>query len=142
MAETRTALLAVNGTLMRGLELNPNLLAAGAAFVREDRTAPAYRLFSIQDRHPGMYRVAEGGVAVAVEVWNVPLAGLAAILMKEPAGLCIGKVALASGEEVLGVLAEAILCEGQREISHFGGWRAYRAATPAHSDPAARPNSP
>ena len=36
-------LLAVNGTLMRGLELNPNLLAAGATFVRETKTEPAYR---------------------------------------------------------------------------------------------------
>ena len=37
-------LLAVNGTLMRGLALNPNLLAVGARFVRETTTAPTYRL--------------------------------------------------------------------------------------------------
>ncbi len=123
-----TSLLAVNGTLMRGLELNPNLLAVGATFVREDTTVPKYRIFSISDCHPGMYRVAAGGVSVAVEVWSVPNGGLAEILAKEPAGLCIGKVRLASGEEVLGVLAEAILCDGQREITKFGGWRAYRAA--------------
>ncbi len=120
--------LAVNGTLMRGLELNPNLLSVGATFLRETQTVPDYRIFSIGDRHPGMYRVASGGVAVAVEVWNVPVEGLASILIKEPAGLSIGKVTLADGEETLGVLAEPILCEGQREISHFGGWRAYRAA--------------
>ena len=120
--------LAVNGTLMRGLELNPNMLAVGAEFVREDRTVPAYRLYSIGDRHPGMVRVAEGGVAVAVEVWAVPPEGLASILSKEPPGLSIGKVQLASGAEVLGVLAEPILCEGQREISTHGGWRAYVAS--------------
>jgi hypothetical protein len=120
--------LAVNGTLMRGLELNPNLLAVGATFLRETHTLPDYRIFSIGDRHPGMYRVASGGVAVAVEVWSVPVDGLASILIKEPAGLSIGKVKLAEGEEVLGVLAEPILCDGQREISHFGGWRAYRAS--------------
>ncbi len=128
MSEFKTVSLAVNGTLMRGLELNPNLLAAGATFLREDQTVPVYRLFTINDRHPGMYRVAEGGVAVAVEVWDVPVEGLASILIKEPAGLSIGKVSLASGEELLGVLAEPILCAGQREISRFGGWRAYRAA--------------
>ncbi len=120
--------LAVNGTLMRGLELNPNLLSAGATFEREDQTAPVYRLFSINDRHPGMYRVAAGGAAVAVEVWNVPAEGLAGILIHEPPGLSIGKVMLAGGEEVLGVLAEPVLCAGQREITEFGGWRAYRAA--------------
>jgi gamma-glutamylcyclotransferase (GGCT)/AIG2-like uncharacterized protein YtfP len=121
-------LLAVNGTLMHGLELNPNLLEVGAEFVREDATVAAYRLFSINDRHPGMYRVASGGVSVAVEVWAVPPAGLASILQKEPPGLSIGKVQLASGAETLGVLAEPILCEGQREISEHGGWRAYIVA--------------
>ena len=118
-------LLAVNGTLMRGLELNPNMLAVGATFVREDATVPAYRLFSIGDRHPGMFRVASGGVPVAVEVWSVPPDGLASILLKEPPGLSIGKVSLLSGDEILGVLAEPILCEGQQEITRFGGWRAY-----------------
>ncbi len=118
-------LLAVNGTLMRGLELNHNLLAVGATFVRETTTEPAYRLWSINDRHPAMVRVSAGGVAVTVEVWSVPPAGLASILLQEPPGLSVGKVNLADGEQVLGVLAEPILCEGQREISQFGGWRRY-----------------
>ncbi|HVY70953.1 MAG TPA: gamma-glutamylcyclotransferase [Verrucomicrobiae bacterium] len=120
-------LLAVNGTLMRGLELNPNLLAAGAEFVCEMKTVPCYRLWSIDDRHPAMIRVKTGGVAVDVEVWSVPPAGLASILLKEPPGLCIGKVTLADGLETLGVLGEPALCEGKREITEFGGWRAYRA---------------
>jgi gamma-glutamylcyclotransferase (GGCT)/AIG2-like uncharacterized protein YtfP len=124
----KTILLAVNGTLMRGLELNPNLLAVNATFVRETSTEPAYRLWTINDRHPAMVRVKTGGVAVAVEVWAVPPAGLAVILLKEPPGLSIGKVKLADGSEVLGVLGEPILCEGQKEITSFGGWRNYTAA--------------
>jgi gamma-glutamylcyclotransferase (GGCT)/AIG2-like uncharacterized protein YtfP len=120
--------LAVNGTLMRGLELNPNMLAAGARFVREATTVPEYRLWSIGDRHPAMIRVRKGGAAIAVEVWDVPAAGLARILLQEPPGLCIGKVRLADGEETLGVLGEPALCDGQREITRWGGWRAYRAA--------------
>jgi gamma-glutamylcyclotransferase (GGCT)/AIG2-like uncharacterized protein YtfP len=120
--------LAVNGTLMRGLALNGNLVAAGAAFVRETTTTPSYRLWSIQDRHPAMIRVAHGGAAIAVEVWDVPEAGLAKILLAEPPGLCVGKVRLADGEETLGVLGEPLLCEGQREITDFGGWRTYVAA--------------
>jgi hypothetical protein len=120
-------LLAVNGTLMRGLELNPNLLAVGATFVRETTTQPSYRLWSINDAHPGMIRVKTGGVAVAVEVWRISPGGLASVLQKEPPGLCIGKVILAGGDEVLGVLAEPILCDDQHEITQFGGWRAYMA---------------
>src|SRR5262245_24864576 len=96
-------LLAVNGTLMRGLALNGNLLAAGATFVRETRTVPAYRLWSIGNRHPAMLRVREGGAAIAVEVWDVPPAGIADVLAKEPPGLSVGKVRLEDGSEVLGV---------------------------------------
>jgi hypothetical protein len=121
-------LLAVNGTLMRGLELNGNLLRAGGRFVREARTAPEYRLYSIGDRHPAMLRVRSGGAAVAIELWDVPAEGIAAVLREEPAGLCIGKVALEDGAEVLGVLGEPWLCEGAVEITRHGGWRAYLAA--------------
>ena len=120
--------LAINGTLMRGLELNGNMLDAGARFVRETTTAPEYRLWSIDDRHPAMIRVREGGAAIAIEVWAVPAPGLARILLGEPPGLCIGKVRLADGEETLGVLGEPVLCDGRREITRWGGWRAYATA--------------
>lgn len=117
--------LAVNGTLMRGLELNNNLLAVDATFIREALTEPAYRLFSIDDIHPAMMRVSEGGQAIAVEVWAVPPAGLAKILLQEPPGLCIGKVSLDDGTEVFGVVGESICCERGIEITQYGGWRNY-----------------
>jgi hypothetical protein len=117
--------LAVNGTLMRGLALNPNLVGVGATFVREAMTEPSYRLWSIGDIHPAMVRVREGGVAIAIELWHVPSAGLGMLLWQEPVGLSIGKVRLQDGEVVLGVLGEPILCEHQLEITEWGGWRAY-----------------
>ncbi|ASC72447.1 Allophanate hydrolase [Halomicronema hongdechloris C2206] len=125
---TETLKLAVNGTLMRGLALNPNLLTVGARFHCETETEPAYRLWSIEDRYPAMMRVASGGVAIAVEIWEVPLAGLGVILMQEPPGLAIGKVKLATGDIVLGVIGEPLTVAGQREITQFGGWRAYQAS--------------
>jgi len=132
--------LAVNGTLMRGLELEPNLVNLGATFVRENQTEPAYRLFSINDVHPAMVRVPaagfenETGVSVAVEIWCVPPAGLGTLLGREPPGLSIGKVTLADGETiVLGVIAEPALLVGMRDISNFttddaaANWRVYIA---------------
>jgi carbamate kinase len=128
-AQGGAVLLAVNGTLMRGLKLNPNMLAAEATFVREAMTEPAYRLWTVNDDHPAMVRVTDGtGVKVAVEVWSVPAAGLAGILLGEPPGLSIGKVKLEDGSTVLGVLGEPALVEGHREITKYGGWRAYIAA--------------
>ncbi|OKH28525.1 allophanate hydrolase-related protein [Chroogloeocystis siderophila] len=120
-------LFAVNGTLMRGLELNPNLLAVNATFVRKAKTAPVYRLWSINDKHPAMLRVASGGNAIALEIWQIPPNGLVQVLLQEPPGLCIGKVVLEDSSEVLGVLGEPILCENQREITSWGGWRNYIA---------------
>ena len=133
--------LAVNGTLMRGLELEPNLVNLGATFVRENQTEPAYRLFSINDVHPAMVRVPaagfenETGVSVAVEIWCVPPAGLGTLSGREPPGLSIGKVTLADGETiVLGVIAEPALLVGMRDISNFttddaaANWRVYIAS--------------
>ena len=121
-------ILAVNGTLMRGLELEENMIRAGASFLREDKTQAAYRLYSIGDVHPAMIRVSEeepNAVSVALELWEVPASSLADILIQEPAGLSIGKVRLLGGETVLGVIAEPELVKGQKEISSFGGWRNY-----------------
>lgn len=131
--------LAVNGTLMRGLELNPNLVEAGGVFVREDATSPQYRLYSIGGVHPAMVKE-EGGTSVQLEVWEVPAQGLVEILLKEPPGLAVGKVSMADGGELLGVLAEPYLVKGQKEITSYGGWRAYKASLSA-SDSVTRGNS-
>ena len=132
MAESVQAVrLAVNGTLMRGLELEKNLLNVGARFLFEAQTAPCYRLWSVRDAHPAMIRVRPGtqpSTAVDVEVWEVPAAGLASVLMREPEGLTIGKVQLSDGQTVLGVLGEPALVEGMREITACGGWRNYLRA--------------
>jgi hypothetical protein len=119
--------LAVNGTLMRGLALNQNLLNVGATFEREAMTAPIYRLWSMDDCYPGMIRVNQGGGTIALEIWSVPLAGLGIVLGQEPPGLTIGKVVLDTQETVLGVLAEPFAVEGKVEITRYGGWRAYSA---------------
>ena len=121
-------LLAINGTLMRGLALNPSLLSVGATFVAEAQTAPAYRLWSIGDAYPGMLRTGRGGAAIWLELWELEAGGLIQILEGEPAGLTLGRVLLADGRSVLGILSEPFAVEAQREITSFGGWRAYLAS--------------
>lgn len=120
--------LAVNGTLMRGLELERNMLENGASFEREAWTAPCYRLWSVDDLYPGMIRVGledPDAAKIAVEVWRVPASGLARILAGEPPGLAIGKIELEDGSFVFGVLAEPLTVKGKRDITSFGGWRRY-----------------
>ena len=121
--------IAINGTLMRGLELNQNMLAAGAVFVREDHTAPCYRLWSIDDRYPGMLRTGQGnGAAIELEIWEVDELGLMRILQQEPPGLTLGRILIEAGDELLGILAEPYIVEGMQEITVYGGWRGYLLA--------------
>jgi gamma-glutamylcyclotransferase (GGCT)/AIG2-like uncharacterized protein YtfP len=119
--------LFVNGTLMRGLALHENL--QGAELLEEARTAPRYRLYSIAgDRHPRMFEVAEGGIEVPGEIYRVPVDVLAAVEAAEPPGLYRGPVTLTDGRVVSGILfPESLARANGRDISEFGGWRAYIA---------------
>jgi gamma-glutamylcyclotransferase (GGCT)/AIG2-like uncharacterized protein YtfP len=122
--------LFVNGTLMRGLALHVNL--EGADFLETCETAPRYRLYSIGDVHPGMFEVAQGGVAVTGEMYRVPDDVLQRLEASEPPGLYRGPVHLADGRVVQGILFPRHLAEGaHRDISAYGGWRAY-TAIPLH----------
>jgi hypothetical protein len=118
-------ILAVNGGLMRGMKDCDRMVAAGGEFVREAVTAPVFRLWSVEDDHPAMIRVNQGGAAVPVELWSLAPEGLVAILRTEPFGLTLGRYPLDDGTLVLGVLGEPAYVEGQREITTYGGWRAY-----------------
>jgi gamma-glutamylcyclotransferase (GGCT)/AIG2-like uncharacterized protein YtfP len=116
--------LFVNGTLMRGLALHANL--EGADFLGEVRTAPCYRLYSIDDVHPGMFQVDAGGVGVAGELYRVPDDVLERVEAGEPPNLYRGRVLLADGREVQGILYPRELAEGvRRDISDFADWREY-----------------
>lgn len=117
--------LAVNGTLMRGLELNKNLLAVNATFVEETETIPSYRLWSINDVHPAMQYVKKGGASIKLEIWRIPREELITILLQEPPGLCIGKIKLHDGKSVLGVLGENYICLDAKDITETKGWRNY-----------------
>ncbi len=128
-----SVILFVNGTLMRGLALHANL--AGAEFLGEVWTAPRYRLHSIGDRHPGMYEVRDGGVAIAGELYRVPEEVLTRVEAGEPPDLYRGPVHLADGRVVDGILYPRALAEGKHpDISAHGGWRAYRAAAATWTD--------
>ena len=118
-----TIYLAVNGTLMRGLALNPNLVNAGAVFVREARTSPKYRLWSIEDAYPAMQRDDAEGAEIDLEIWEIPLSGLIEVLKNEPPGLVLGKIELRDGNWEFGILGESYLCQGRWEITQGGGWK-------------------
>lgn len=123
--------LAVVGAHLSGMPLNGELRAAGARFLEAGATARDYRLYALDGTKPpkpGMLRVAQGhGVSIEVEIWAMPPEGFGRFVANIPAPMSIGTVALADGRTVKSFLVEALATEGARDISSFGGWRAYVA---------------
>ena len=62
--------------------------------------------------------------------WALPTAAIGALLALVPSPLGFGTVALADGP-CLGFLVEAAAIAGARDITSFGGWRAWLAAREA-----------
>lgn len=120
--------LAVFGAHMRGLPLNGQLMSLGGEWVREATTTPHYRMVALPDGRPGVYRVNAGGGRLALEIWRLPTPSVGALLAQIPAPLGVGQVQLADGREVMGFLVEAVAAESGRDITEFGGWRAYLKA--------------
>jgi allophanate hydrolase len=119
-----TALFCI-GAHMAGLPLNPQVVSLGGRFLREARTRPEYRLYALGAR-PGLLR-AEGGAAIAGELWALPTTAIGALLAQVAPPLGFGSVELEDGR-VLGFVAEAAGVAGAPDITTHGGWRAWLAA--------------
>ena len=123
--------LAVVGAHLSGMPLNGELRALHARLVAETKTSADYRLFALagtQPPKPGMLRVADGqGASIAVEVWALTAEAFGKFVAAVPPPLSIGTVRLADGTSAKGFLVEARAVEGARDISKYGGWRAFMA---------------
>ncbi|HTQ33117.1 MAG TPA: allophanate hydrolase [Stellaceae bacterium] len=121
--------LAVVGAHLSGQPLNHELVALGARLRRATHTAAEYRLYALADgKRPGLLRQPAGGRSIEIEIWDVPSAALGAFAAGIAAPLGLGKIRLEDGGEVTGFLCEAHGVEGARDITKFGGWRAWVAA--------------
>ncbi len=137
--------VAVVGAHLRGQPLNHQLTDLGARFIRQCQTDACYRLYALADTQPpkpGMVRVQDGdGVALEVEVWSIPVSGFGAFVDIVPPPLCIGSITLEDGSVVKGFLCEAHVLAGARDISEFGGWRAYLQSRQEPEKPGSDPSS-
>ena len=124
--------IAVVGAHLSGLPLNAELLALGAGFLRAVETTRDYRLFALPGTtpaKPGLLRVAAGtGAAIATEVWALEPAAFGSFVARIPAPLGIGTLSFSDGTAAKGFLVEAEAARAARDISEFGGWRAFLAA--------------
>jgi len=129
--------LAVAGAHMSGMPLNARLTERGGRLLARAATALCYRLYALGGERdeiprPGLVRVGDGGASIEVELWELAPAALGALVAEVPAPLAIGRVELADGSEVSGFVCEAHGSDGARDISSYGGWRAFmESAVPA-----------
>lgn len=124
--------LLVCGAHLEGLPLHWQLADRGAVLRARTRTAAVYRLYAMSGTgaippRPALMRDEENGAAIEVEVWELEPAEFGEFVSKIPGPLGIGKVLLASGEEVPGFIAEPRAADGAQDITSHGGWRAWLA---------------
>ena len=121
--------ISVVGAHLSGMPLNGELRTLGGRLLETIKTAPEYRLFALAGTvppKPGMLRAAKGeGTAIEVEVWALPAEAFGRFVAAIPPPLGIGTLALADGRGVKGFLVESEAVAGARDISAFGGWRAF-----------------
>ena len=123
--------LAVVGAHLSGMPLNGELRALGARLIEQGATAPHYRLYALpgtKPPKPGLLRVKKSaGAAIAIEVYALSESAFGRFVAAVPPPLSIGTLELDDGRCVKGFLVEAEAVAGARDISSFGGWRAFMA---------------
>ncbi|MBW4034783.1 MAG: allophanate hydrolase [Proteobacteria bacterium] len=123
--------LIVAGAHLSGMALNHELTALGATLEETTTTAPDYRLVALATSppKPGLLRdPGFTGPGIAVERWSLTQAAFAQFVAALPAPMTIGKVTLADGTTHPGFSCEPQATTTATDITHHGGWRAYRAA--------------
>ena len=123
--------VAVVGAHLTGMPLNHQLTSRDAVLVEQTLTAPSYNLYALPGTvppKPGLARVTADGAAIIVELWDIPLARFGEFVAEIPAPLGIGNLSLADGRSVKGFICEPYALDGARNITSFGGWRAFIAS--------------
>jgi allophanate hydrolase len=124
--------IAVVGAHLGGMPLNGELKSLGARLLEAAITAADYRLYALagtKPAKPGLLRVQAGaGARIEIEIWAMPAEHFGRFVAAVPAPLSIGTIRLADGRTVQGFLVESEAVAGARDISSFGGWRAFLAA--------------
>jgi allophanate hydrolase len=124
--------LAVVGAHLSGQPLNHELVNRGGRLVRTCRSSPDYRLYALSGTvppKPGLLREPGfSGPGIEVEVWELGVEAFGSFVAGVPPPLGIGTITLDDGSKVHGFVCEAYAIGTAREITEFGGWRAYLAA--------------
>lgn len=116
------------GSALKGQPDHKNLQSA--KFIKAAKTCPLYRMHAAVDGwHPAIYQVAEGGISIPGEVYELNPEQYEHLLATEPPNMYPADVVLEDGEVVTAILYPRELVEQYNwlDISQYGGWAAYKA---------------
>jgi gamma-glutamylaminecyclotransferase len=118
------------GSALTGQPDHGNLGAA--TLVGAAQTAAKYRLHSVKGEHPGIYEVAEGGISIKGEIYEMSVEQHAHLISTEPPDLYESPVEMADGSNVSAMIYPRELIEERHyaDISQYGGWAAFKKANP------------
>ncbi|MBY6264943.1 hypothetical protein EI613_23920 [Azospirillum sp. 412522] len=127
-----SVLILAIGNHLTGLPRNSELRDQGARLVGTARTERCYRLLARGERapfKPGLVEVdMEAGSAIDGELYELPSGAVDRLASLVQSPIRIGRVRLESGMEVYGYLCDPAEAPAARDISPYGGWRAFLAA--------------
>lgn len=127
-----TTLIAVAGAHLSGLPLNDQLLELGGRLHTRARTAPGHRLYRLPGTlpRPALVRTGNGPEdGIAVELWELPHAGVGQLADTVGPPLRLGRVQLADGTDVLGFVGDSAGVADAPDVTSAGGWRAHLRST-------------
>lgn len=128
MADDGSKVVFICGSALRGQPDHGNLQSA--TFLRPAKTAANFRLHSVKAGwHPGIYAVESGGVSILGELYQLTAEQYDYLVSTEPPDMYPAEVALEDGGIAIAMLYPQTLIEenGWPDISHYGGWAAYKA---------------
>jgi gamma-glutamylcyclotransferase (GGCT)/AIG2-like uncharacterized protein YtfP len=99
----------------------------GAELLERARTAPAYRLYRVDDRWPALVSAADG-VAIDVELYECTEEHLARLAELEPPGWNREPLLLEDGRKVEAFVGDASLVERAVDVSNHRSWAAHVAS--------------
>ncbi|MBF2027784.1 MAG: gamma-glutamylcyclotransferase [Oscillatoriales cyanobacterium C42_A2020_001] len=126
---TQTRRVFICGSALRGQPDHGNLQSA--QFIQETTTQPRYRLHSAADGwHPAIYEVEVDGISIPGEIYEMTQEQFDYLAANEPPNMYPSEVKLQDGGVAIAFLYPRELVEkhGWTDISHLGGWAAYKAS--------------
>ena len=116
------------GAHLTGQPLHSQVVERNARLVRTSTTAAGYSFYALSTTtpaKPGLVFDGHGAGGIEVEIWEMDAAAFGSFVALIPPPLGIGTLALADGTSVKGFLCEAHAVTTAKDITSFGGWRAW-----------------